>query len=558
MPRYLIIGGVAGGMSAATRLRRLDESAEIIVFEKGDYISYENASLPYFVGGLVRERKQLWIRTPESCRRELNVDIRTHHEVMTINREQKNIHVTNLKSGESTTESYDKLILAPGSKTFEPPIPGIDLHSVYPIHDIPDTERIKSTIEQNGIRHVTLVGGGYIGIELADNLSQIGLEVAVVDVVNHIIAVLDPEMAALVQDHLYNKGVRFHLGSAVESFANHNNGVKVTLTNGESIDTEMAILSMGIRPNIDLAKAARLKIGKRNGIVVNSYLQTSDPDIYAVGDVIEVKHPVTNTQQPIALAGPANKQGRLAADNIVLGNTKGYPGTLGTSIAKVGDLSVAATGASEAMLLAAKMPYQTTLIHPTPHAAYFPSAWPLSIKLLFGPRSGKLYGAQVIGQDGVLKSIDLLSFAIQNEQTIYDLTRIEHAYAPAYSWEKDPVNLAGFAAENLLTGLVQQVLWSDVQRLIADRKTILLDVRSTADFKKGHIKGAVNIPLPKLRREMALLSDKKQVVVYSESGQRAYSAARILEQHKRFLAVFQLSGGYRTYATAVRQISLKR
>jgi NADPH-dependent 2,4-dienoyl-CoA reductase/sulfur reductase-like enzyme/rhodanese-related sulfurtransferase len=544
MPRYLIVGGVAGGMSAAARLRRLDESAEIVVFEKGRYISYENSGLPYYVGNVIKGKDALQLRTPEFCRTHYNIDVRIRHEVLAIQPGARTVTVKNLDTGDTTDESYDRLLLSPGSKPIIPPLPGIDLPRVLPVHNIPDTDKVKALIESESIKHVTLVGGGYIGVELADNLDSLGLEVHIVERLPHTLGVMDAEMAALVEQRLRAGGVHLHLGAGVSGFEATASGLRIGLDGGQTLETELAILVIGIRPNAELAKSAGLTIGDCGGIKVDAGLRTSDPHIYAVGDAIEVYHPVVQQYMPIALGGPANKQGRIAADNMVRGDVKTYDGTLGTSIAKVMDLNVAVTGANERLLERAGMPYETVVFHSYGHATYFPGAGTLSIKLLFSPQDGRLYGGQIVGQDGVQSGIDLLSFAIQHGKTVHDLQKFEHAYAPAFSWEKDPINMAGDAAENVLRGLVRQVQPGEADAQTAGG-ALCVDVREPGEFETGTLPGAVNYPLSTLRDRAGELPPDRPILLCSLTGKRSYFAARVLAE--RGLDARNLSGGLMTY-----------
>ncbi|MCX8028595.1 MAG: CoA-disulfide reductase [Brevinematales bacterium] len=550
--KCVIVGGVAGGMSVAARLRRLDESAEIVVFERGDYISYANCGLPYYIGGVIKERENLLVQTVEGFVKRFNVDIRTRSEVLKIDRDKKEVLVKDLRTGNEYTEKYDKLVLSPGAIPVKPPIPGIDLSNIFTLRDIKDTDKIKDFIDLNKPRRAVIVGAGFIGLEMAENLSHRGILVTIVEAMEQVMGVIDFEMAALVHQHLKTKNVEFYLKDSVASFDKEIDGrISVNLSSGRKLTVDMVILSIGVRPESKLAKEAGLELGERGHIVVNDYLQTSDPDIYAIGDAIEVYHPVIKKRIGIPLAWPANLQGRIVADNIVFNNKRKYKGSIGTAIAKVFDITVAVTGATEKLLRREGIPYKYIIIHPSSHAGYYPGALPMSIKLIFSPDDGKILGAQAVGYEGVDKRIDVLSTAIQAGLTVYDLVDLDHAYAPPYSSAKDPVNIAGYVAENVLTGKQKIITWDEF--LSSDRSNIfVLDVRTKDEYDLGHIDGAVNIPVDEIRNNIDKLPRDKKIVVYCGVGLRAYVACRILYQHG-FEEVYNFTGGYKTYEVVTQK-----
>ena len=549
MARYLIIGGVAGGATTAARLRRLDESATIVLFERGEYVSYANCGLPYYLGGVIRERDRLFVQSAAGFRSRFNIDVRTGTEVVRIRPDKKQVEVRDLAGGAVSVESYDKLVLSPGAEPVRPPLPGIDLPGIFTLRSVADTDRIKSHCDDTRPASAVVVGGGFIGLEMAENLHAAGMGVTVVEMADQVMANLDYELAAEVHRHLRAKGVTLLLKEGVTSFARRGDSVQVALSGGGSVEAGIVILSIGVRPDTKLAREAGLAIGKRGGILVDAHLRTSDPDIYAVGDAIEFPHPVTGQSVITLLAGPANKQGRIVADNIAAGNTRTYGGSLGTAVAKVFDLTIASTGASEKALAAAGIPFTASLTHSASHATYYPGAMQMSVKLLFNPDDGTLLGAQIVGPDGVDKRIDVIASLIGKKGTVYDLMEFDHAYAPPYSSAKDPVNIAGFVAENILTGRMKIIHWRQVPGLDRD-KTIILDVRTPGEFRAGSIDGAVNIPVDELRGRIDSIPRDRSVVVFCAVGQRAHVAARILRQ-SGFDEVYNLSGGYRTYGTVM-------
>ena len=548
---YLIIGGVAGGATVAARLRRMDEKANIILFERGKYVSYANCGLPYYIGDTINNREKLFVQTAKGFTDRFRIDIRTEQEVTAIRPDKKEVEIKNLSTGETYTETYDKLVLSPGAEPLRPGIEGIGSKKIFTLRNVPDTDTIKNYINIEKPKRAIVVGGGFIGLEMAENLYDLGIQVDVVEMANQVMAPLDFSMAAIVHRQLTDKGVGLHLEDGVSRFEEKDGGVTVHLRSGKQIATDMVLLSIGVRPETKLAKDAGLAIGERGGITVNDYMQTSDANIYALGDAVEVRHLVTGQPALIPLAGPANKQGRIVADNIVFGNKKKYPGSIGTSIAKVFDLTVAAAGANAKLLQRNNIPYISSYTHGASHAGYYPGAVPLSIKILFAPENGKLLGAQIVGFNGVDKRIEMLAQVIQRGGTVHDLAELEHAYAPPYSSAKDPVNMAGFVAENILNKKSRIIQWRELAELPAD--TIRIDVRTHDEYKLGTIPGFINIPVDELREHLDELPKEKPIVVTCAVGLRGYLAYRILVQNG-FKHVRNLSGGYKTWSVATAPI----
>ena len=548
---YLIIGGVAGGATVAARLRRMDEKANIILFERGKYVSYANCGLPYYIGDTINNREKLFVQTAKGFTDRFRIDIRTEQEVTAIRPDKKEVEIKNLSTGETYTETYDKLVLSPGAEPLRPGIEGIGSKKIFTLRNVPDTDTIKNYVNTENPKRAIVVGGGFIGLEMAENLHDLGIQVDVVEMANQVMAPLDFSMAAIVHRQLTDKGVGLHLEDGVSRFEEKDGGVTVHLRSGKQIATDMVLLSIGVRPETKLAKDAGLAIGERGGIAVNDYMQTSDADIYALGDAVEVRHLVTGQPALIPLAGPANKQGRIVADNIVFGNKKKYPGSIGTSIAKVFDLTVAAAGANAKLLQQNNIPYISSYTHGASHAGYYPGAVPLSIKILFAPENGKLLGAQIVGFNGVDKRIEMLAQVIQRGGTVHDLAELEHAYAPPYSSAKDPVNMAGFVAENILNKKSWIIQWRELAELPAD--TIRIDVRTHDEYKLGTIPGFINIPVDELREHLDELPKEKPIVVTCAVGLRGYLAYRILVQNG-FKHVRNLSGGYKTWSVATAPI----
>lgn len=548
---YLIIGGVAGGATVAARLRRMDEKANIILLERGKYVSYANCGLPYYIGDTINNREKLFVQTAKGFTDRFRIDIRTEQEVTAIRPDKKEVEIKNLSTGETYTETYDKLVLSPGAEPLRPGIEGIGSKKIFTLRNVPDTDTIKNYVNTENPKRAIVVGGGFIGLEMAENLHDLGIQVDVVEMANQVMAPLDFSMAAIVHRQLTDKGVGLHLEDGVSRFEEKDGGVTVHLRSGKQIATDMVLLSIGVRPETKLAKDAGLAIGERGGIAVNDYMQTSDADIYALGDAVEVRHLVTGQPALIPLAGPANKQGRIVADNIVFGNKKKYPGSIGTSIAKVFDLTVAAAGANAKLLQQNNIPYISSYTHGASHAGYYPGAVPLSIKILFAPENGKLLGAQIVGFNGVDKRIEMLAQVIQRGGTVHDLAELEHAYAPPYSSAKDPVNMAGFVAENILNKKSRIIQWRELAELPAD--TIRIDVRTHDEYKLGTIPGFINIPVDELREHLDELPKEKPIVVTCAVGLRGYLAYRILVQNG-FKHVRNLSGGYKTWSVATAPI----
>ena len=541
MKKVLIIGGVAGGASAAARLRRLDETAEIIMFERGEHISFANCGLPYYIGGIIPERDHLLVETAEGMSSRFNMDVRVQTEVLSIHTSRKTVSVLDRITGRTYEESYDYIILSPGANPITPPIPGLDeAENVFTLRSIPDTDRIMEFIEIQQPHKAVVVGGGFIGLEMAENLHHRGLDVTIVEMLDQVMAPLDYEMAAFVHNHLREKGVNLILGDGVQAFKEL--GGKIQLQSGKTVASEMTILSIGVRPEVSLAKEAGLELGPRGGIKVNPYLQTSDPFIYAIGDAVEVQDFISQKPALIPLAGPANKQGRMAADNIA-GLGRKYRGTMGTSIAKVFDLQVASVGNNEKMLKQNDMPYEVVHIHSGSHAGYYPGAHDMALKLLFHPTTGQIYGAQGVGQEGVDKRIDVLATAIFSGLTVRDLQELELAYAPPFSSAKDPVNMLGFAAANIMDGITNHVQWYEIEE-IKKEGGILLDIRSNMERKLDPIDDSIHIPLDELRTRLSELPLDKGIYVFCYIGVRGYIAERILKQNG--FSAYNLNGGIRT------------
>ncbi|WP_159517752.1 CoA-disulfide reductase [Sunxiuqinia indica] len=545
MAKYIIVGGVAGGATTAARLRRLDEHAEIIMFERGQNISYANCGLPYYIGGTIAERDKLLVQTPESFKARLNVDVRVLQEVTKINRQQKTVEVVNHQTKESYTEAYDKLVVSPGAEPVKPPISGINDPSIFTLRNVADTDKIKSFCDEQKPQRAVVIGAGFIGLEMAENLHKLGMNVTIVEMASQVMAPLDYEMAAEVHQHLKTKEVEFYLKDGVNSFTRSANHIAVQLQSGRQIETDMVILSIGVRPETQLIEEAGLELAENGGIKVNEYLQTEDESIYALGDAIAFPHPITGKYVNTYLAGPANKQGRIVADNLVMGNTRKYRGAIATAIAKVFDITAASTGLSAKALKREGIEYTSNIIHGSSHAGYYPGALPYTLKILFHPTTGKLYGAQMIGYKGIDKRIDLIATVLLNNGTIYDLQDIEHAYAPPYSSAKDPVNQAGYVAENIITGRMKNINWVEVSKLHGPQ-ICLLDVRTPAEHALGHIEGSINIEVDKIRERLSEVPRDKKIIVYCGVGIRGYFACRILMQNG-INEVYNLSGGYKTY-----------
>ncbi|HQL37620.1 MAG TPA: FAD-dependent oxidoreductase [Bacillota bacterium] len=546
--KVLIVGGVAGGASAAARLRRMDEKAEIIMFEKGMYISFANCGLPYYIGGAIKERKNLLVQTAEAMKARFNIDVKELSEVTKIDRHRKVVEVRNIKDGSIYEESYDVLVLSPGASPVKPPIPGIDSPNIYTLRDIPDTDSIKSFLDEKKPQNAVVVGGGFIGLEMAENLHSAGLKVDIVEALDQVMAPLDYEMAAIVHNHIRSKGCGLHLKDGVKAFEPEGNRTVVVLQSGKRIPADMIILSIGVKPNNTLAREAGLEIGVTGGIKVNEYLQTSDPNIYALGDAVEVTDYISGNPALIPLAGPANKQGRIVADNIA-GRRETYKGTQGTAIAKVFDMAAASTGVNEKTLkkLGKELgkDYITTITHSASHAGYYPGGSAMAIKLIY-TLQGRVLGAQIAGYDGVDKRIDDIAIAVRHRMTVHDLQEFELAYAPPFSSAKDPVNMAGYVGSNVLNGDVKVAYWYEAMNADVSR-TFLLDVREPSEYQMGHIPNAVNIPLDQIRSRLKEIPKDKEIIVNCRVGLRSYIGVRIMMQNG-FDNVRNLSGGYKTYS----------
>lgn len=550
--KIIIIGGVAGGATTAARIRRVDETAEIILLEKGKYISYANCGLPYYIGGVITDREKLFVQTPETFSVRFRVDVRTENEVIFIDRKKKTVTVR-LNSEDIYEESYDKLLISTGATPVKPPLPGIDSRGIFTLRNVKDTDRIKEYTTQYPPRKAVVVGAGFIGLEMAENLHALGAKVSIVEMANQVMTPIDYSMASLVHQHLMDKGVNLYLEQAVASFEKVNKEIKVIFKDGQSISADIVILSIGVRPETTLARAAGLTIGEAGGIAVNDFLQTSDESIYAIGDAIEYRHPTTGKPWLNYLAGPANRQGRIVADNL-LGARITYEGSIGTSIAKVFDLTVASTGLPGKRLRQAEMPYTSSTTHSSSHAGYYPDATQMSIKITFNKETGKLYGAQIVGYDGVDKRIDEFALVIKHEGSIYDLMKLEQAYAPPFSSAKDPVAIAGYVAEDIITGMVKPIYWRDLRDIRLDNE-LLLDVRTPDEFSLGSLPDAVNIPLDEIRDRINEIPKDKPVYLFCAVGLRGYLAYRILSQ-RGYDNVRNLSGGLKIYKAATAPIIL--
>ncbi|MGO8878220.1 MAG: FAD-dependent oxidoreductase [Desulfomonilaceae bacterium] len=549
--KLLVIGGVAGGATAAARARRLNEQAEIILFERGEHISFANCGLPYYIGGIIKDRANLLVTTSKSFTARYDINVRINTEVLAIDRNKKTILVRDLHSGEQYTESYDKIILAPGAEPVKPPIPGIDLDGVFHLRDIPDSDRIKGMIDLKGPKSAVVIGGGFIGLEMAENMVLRGASATVIEMGLQVMAPLDPEMAAIVHAHLKEQGVKLVFGQRVESINSRNGGLSVKTSGGMEYECDLVISAIGIAPENKLAKEAGLELGPRGHIRVDATMTTSDPNIFAVGDAVEISDFVTGFPTSVALAGPANKQGRIAADN-AMGRRSLYTGALGTSIVKVFDLAVAGTGSNEKTLVKHGIPFMISYTHSGSHASYYPGSSPMAIKLIFCPNTGKILGAQIVGADGVDKRIDVLSTAIHGGMTVMDLEELELAYAPPYSSAKDPINMAGFVASNILKGDMAIAQWHEYVTLRQDGAEFL-DLRSTKEIETaGAIPNSMHIPLDKLRAALPGLDKDKQYIPYCAVGMRGYLAHRILVQNG--FKSRNLSGGYRTFVGAEEEI----
>ncbi|MBO5122986.1 MAG: FAD-dependent oxidoreductase [Oscillospiraceae bacterium] len=543
--KVIIVGGVAGGASAAARIRRLDEQAEIIVFERSGYVSYANCGLPYYIGGVITDPAELTLQIPESFFSRFRIDVRVRHEVTDIDTAAKTVTVKKLDSGEVFTESYDKLLLSPGAKPTLPPLAGVEGERIFTLRTVEDTFRIREFVEKNAPKSAVLAGGGFIGLEMAENLRELGLDVTIVQRPRQVMAPLDADMAVQLHKTLERHGVALRLGSSVEGFAHENGEVVTLLKDEEPLRSDMVILAIGVTPDSTLGKKAGLQLGQKGSIVVNDRMETSAPDVYAVGDAVEVRHFVTGQPSLISLAGPANKQGRIAADNICGGNSR-FGGSQGSSVLKLFELTAAVTGINEKTAQAAGIDYEKVVLFPASHATYYPGAKTMTMKVLFERESLRLLGAQIVGYEGVDKRIDVLATAIRLGAKATDLTELDLAYAPPYSSAKDPVNMAGFMIENIATGKVKQFHWHDVPALPRDGSVQLLDTRTVWEYSRGCAEGFVNIPVDELRERLGELDKSKPVYIMCQSGLRSYISSRILTNLG--FDCYNFSGGYGFYA----------
>ena len=541
--KILIVGGVAGGATAATRLRRLSEENEVIIFEKGQYVSFANCGLPYHISGTIDKRDALLLQTPESLKERYNLDVRVFTEVLSIYTVDKKVSVKNLQTGEIYLENYDKLLLSPGAEPIKPPFEGIDSDKIFTLRNIPDMDKIVA--KTKNAQNFVVVGGGFIGLEVAENLIEAGKSVKLVELGNQVMAPVDFDIASFVHEKAKQKGLELLLNVGVEKFNDKGETIEVFLNNGISVETDAVILAIGVKPETKLAVEAGLEIGETRGILVNEFLQTSNPDIYAVGDAIEVAHFINNKKVLIPLAWPANRQGRIVADNIVLGNQYKYTGSLGSSILKFFELSVASTGLNEKTLKKFGIPYKTAIVTRGHHAGYYPGAKNMVLKVIFD-ENGKIFGAQAVGEAGVDKRIDVIATAIKGNLTVYDLPEIEITYAPPFNSAKDPVNIAGYAAENILKGDLEMVNYDEFWDFVKENDAVILDVRTSKEFSGGAIEGAININVDDLRANLEKLDKNKMYAIYCQVGLRGYLANRIM-RNNGFRAV-NLNGGYNLWS----------
>jgi Uncharacterized NAD(FAD)-dependent dehydrogenases len=552
MPKYIIVGGVAGGATAAARLRRLDESADIVLLERGDYISYANCGLPYYAGGVIKERSKLFVMTPERFRSTLAVDVRIGHEAISIDPRSKTVSILEKSTGRKYVEGYDALVLSPGAEPVKPPIPGIDDEAIFTLRSVPDIDAIKERLDAKRPERAVVIGAGFIGLEMAENLKERGIFVTVVEALDQVMGVIDPEMAAIVHQHMKAKGVELYLGDSVSAFTRRDGKLIVALKSGTSLPCDIAILSIGVRPDTKLAKEAGISLDQRGAILVDESMKTSADSVYAVGDAIAFTSPITRKATAVPLAGPANKQARIAADVIAGGApARRYAGAIGTSIAKVFDLTVACTGLSEKACEREGIAHDAVIVHPSSHAGYYPGAKPFSLKVVFDPKGGKILGAQAVGYEGVDKRIDVIAAFLSMGAGVDALTSFEHAYAPPFASAKDPVNYAGFVAENIRAGLTKQVRWNDVADLEKEG-ALVIDVRTPEEFALGHIEGAINIPNTAIRDRLSEIPKDRFILLYCGVGIRGYLAERILRQ-KGWTNTANLAGGWKTYEAAAEE-----
>lgn len=548
--KVIIVGGVAGGATAAARIRRLDEQADIVIFERSGFVSYANCGLPYYIGGVITDQRELTLQTPESFFARFRIDVRVRHEVTAIHPENKTVSVTNLETGEQFEEHYDKLLLSPGARPTQPRLAGAEHERIFTLRTVEDTLRIRRFVEEKQPKSAVLAGGGFIGLEMAENLRELGVEVTIVQRADQVLPPLDYDMAAQIHTLLRSHGVHLKLGSAVAGFESSGEQV-VTLLEGEQpLHSDMVLLAIGVTPDTALAREAGLTLGQKGAIRVNDRMETSVPDIYAVGDAVEVEHFVTKERAVVALAGPANRQGRIAADNICGGDSR-YSGAQGSSVIKLFELTAASTGINERSAQAAGINYDKVILSPEHHASYYPGSQTMTMKVLWEKDTLRLLGAQIVGRGGVDKRIDVLATAIRSGMKATELAELDLAYAPPYSSAKDPVNMAGFMIENITEGSVKQFHWTDLEMLAQDGSVTLLDVRTSGEYHRGHAEGFVNLPVDELRERLEEIDRSKPVYVMCQSGLRSYVACRLLTQHG--FDCYNFSGGYRFYEMVTRE-----
>lgn len=548
--KVVIVGGVAGGATAAARIRRLDEQADIVIFERSGFVSYANCGLPYYIGGVITDQRELTLQTPESFFARFRIDVRVRHEVTAIHLENKTVSVTNLETGEQFEEHYDKLMLSPGARPTQPRLAGAEHERIFTLRTVEDTLRIRRFVEEKQPKSAVLAGGGFIGLEMAENLRELGVEVTIVQRADQVLPPLDYDMAAQIHTLLRSHGVHLKLSSAVAGFESSGDQV-VTLLEGEQpLHSDMVLLAIGVTPDTALAREAGLTLGQKGAIRVNDRMETSVPDIYAVGDAVEVEHFVTKERAVVALAGPANRQGRIAADNICGGDSR-YSGAQGSSVIKLFELTAASTGINERSAQAAGIDYDKVILSPEHHASYYPGSQTMTMKVLWEKDTLRLLGAQIVGRGGVDKRIDVLATAIRSGMKATELAELDLAYAPPYSSAKDPVNMAGFMIENITEGNVKQFHWTDVEALVRDGSVTLLDVRTTGEYRRGHAEGFINLPVDELRERLEEMDRSKPVYVMCQSGLRSYVACRLLTQHG--FDCYNFSGGYRFYEMVTRE-----
>lgn len=551
--KVVIIGGVAGGATAAARIRRLDEKAEIVVFERSGYISYANCGLPYYIGGTITDPNELTLQTPESFFSRFRIDVRVRHEVTALYPEKKTVLVKNLETGEEFEENYDKLILSPGAKPVQPEVPGVGIEKVFTLRTVEDTLSIKNYINEHRPKSAVLAGGGFIGLELAENLRELGMDVTIVQRPQQLMNPFDADMASFIHAEMRRHGVKLALGREVQGFEERDGGVDVLLKDSAPLHADMAVLAIGVVPDTYLAKKAGLELGIKGSIVVNDRMETSVPDIYAAGDAVQVKHYVTGENTLLSLAGPANKQGRIIADNICGGDSR-YQGSQGNSVIKIFNMTAAVTGINETNAKKSGIDADAVILSPMSHAGYYPGGKIMTMKVVFEKETYRLLGAQIIGYEGVDKRIDVLAAAIHAGMNAVQLKNLDLAYAPPYSSAKDPVNMAGFIIENIANGVLKQWRLEDAERLLNDNESVLLDVRTVQEYHYGHIDGSINIPLDELRERLDEIEPAKSVYVICQSGLRSYIASRILEGNG--YESYNFAGGYRFYDTVINDRAL--